>query len=123
VYLDVPDSYEALPIKVIAMCHHALIHDVDYMFLCDTDTYVVPGRLLESGFEQNHYTGYTTHRTWAQGGAGYWLDRTALMFVAAYEHPERHRSEDRMAGEILAEHGLYIANVTKRDTQAAGTDH
>jgi len=101
-YLPVPDDYDNLTLKTQAMCRWALDHDYTHLFKCDDDTYVHVERLLSSGFEQHKYSGYTLGRTWAQGGAGYWLDRECMELVADSRYkPPQHPAEDVMVGDTL----------------------
>jgi hypothetical protein len=90
------------------MCRWALDNDYTHLFKCDDDTFIHVDRLLTSGFEQHKYSGYTTGRTWAQGGAGHWLDRECMELVASsrYKQPQ-HPSEDVMVGDTLKTVHIY----------------
>lgn len=95
VALDAPDEYPFLPFKTHAIARWTLDAGYDFAFLCDTDTYVRPERLLASGFERHDYTGFFSydapdapkppgsHHAYASGGSGYWLSRRGLELVAA----------------------------------------
>lgn len=100
--------------KTEGIVEYALENGYDYVFKCDDDTYVRPGLLLVSGFEQHDYSGFTekhyTRETgwyrWAQGGAGYWLSRRAMEAIA--EHGLRTiPAEDFAVGHALAKHGIH----------------
>lgn len=92
--LECPDDYNGLPYKTKAICQWAWDRDYTHAFFCDTDTYVVPDRLLDSGFEQYDYVGhfngargipnaiYGSLYSWASGGSGYWLSQQAMKIVA-----------------------------------------
>lgn len=100
--------------KTEALAKYALENGYDFVFKCDDDTYVRTDLLLESGFEEHDYVGFTdTHYTrelgwyfWAQGGAGYWLSRKAMQIVAQnglHVIP----AEDFAVGNILAANGIH----------------
>lgn len=124
VYCDFPDGPKYKDSKCIfrtrvlnqkteALAHYALIHGYDYVFKCDDDTYIRPDLLLNSGFEQHDYSGFTEphyafgfgHYRWAQGGAGYWLSRRAMRIVD--EHGlHLVPAEDFAVGQLLARNGI-----------------
>lgn len=84
------DDYASLPFKTQSICRWALANAYDYIFKCDTDTYVHVPRLLASGYEQWDYSGYYrgNHEVpggYASGGSGYWLSRRAMEVVANTE--------------------------------------
>src|SRR5258708_1228755 len=56
--LPVPDDYKSLPYKTRAMAKWALEKGFDFVYKCDRDTYVVPRRLLNSGFSAHDYHGH-----------------------------------------------------------------
>jgi hypothetical protein len=122
VQLDCPDDYPSLPQKTRAICNFAVDTTYDYIFLCDTDTYLIPSKLLSCGFENYDYVGkidrpfgmtfpYITvsrdgaienHPSvypWASGGYGYFLSRKALG-VIAYMTPIGW-AEDFIVGNVL----------------------
>jgi hypothetical protein len=127
VWLDCADSYEELPFKTQGLLGWALEKGYDYVFKCDTDTYVCVPRLLTSGFWEHDYTGYferckscrpsaTGHcqclsgngerfYSYASGGAGYWLSaRAAAIVVGAKIIPDpliADREEQSTRGEDL----------------------
>ena len=90
IVLDCPDDYNGLPYKTKAICKWVWNHDYTHLFACDTDTFVMPERLLNSGFENYDYVGhfngprgipnvvYGKCYSWASGGSGYWLSRKAM---------------------------------------------
>ena len=93
VYLGCPDDYNGLPYKTKAICEWAWGRDYTHVYLCDSDTFVMPERLLNSGFENYDYVGhfngprgipnvvYGKCYSWASGGSGYWLSRKAMQIV------------------------------------------
>lgn len=108
--LGVADGYDDLPIKVQAICKWALQLDYDFLFKCDSDTYVWMNRLFTSGFEQHDYSGWTGGKVapkdeYASGGAGYWLSRRAMEIVANAELTD-DTCEDRWVGRVLFDAGI-----------------
>lgn len=118
VRLHCDDSYEALPYKTKAILQWFLAHAYDFIFLCDTDTYIAMPALCASGFEKYDYVGkfggdpgvpkaqdldtpQGTVQTWAwaSGGCGYWLSRRAAEFVV--EREPDHWAEDCWVGQVL----------------------
>src|ERR1700722_15841442 len=55
--LDCPDDYHSLPLKTREICKWAMGKKVDHLFICDTDSYVIPSKLLTCGYEQYDYAG------------------------------------------------------------------
>lgn len=100
VFLDVDDTYASLAFKTQAICRWAFDQGYDFLYKTDTDTLVVPMRLLASGFELHNYMGgrnsdftpeaYRQRKgshpgkriEFASGGSGYWLSRKAMEIVA-----------------------------------------
>ena len=85
IWLDVPDDYDSLPIKSLALIAWAYERDYEFIFKCDDDTYCRSERLLQSNFEAHDYSGFRKVSPWfggpiefAQGGAGYWLSCRAM---------------------------------------------
>ena len=97
--LDVSDSYEALPQKTRAICKWALKRGHLNVFFCDTDTYVCLPRLKPP---EHDYVGYKLpDKGYASGGAGYWLSRKAMEYVAQFEN-DMFDYEDEMVGAAMA---------------------
>jgi hypothetical protein len=119
--LAVPDDYLGLPHKSRALFKWALAKGYDYVFKCDTDTYVCPPRLLSSGFEQHDYSGFYRGQgpSYASGGA-YWLSRRAMhvltkraprMITDVGDATRRSRwGEDFQVGNALMGQGIYCHN-------------
>ena len=107
VLLPCPYDFKHLPFKVREICYWTLDCDYDYLFKVDTDTYVDIPRLLASGFEQHDYIGtpFTVgDLAYASGGAGYWVSRRAMCFLAtaAIATPW----DDIWVGQTLREYGI-----------------
>ncbi len=116
VMLDCPDDYQSLCLKTRAVMQWAVKHGYDWVYKCDDDTYVRPRLLMESGFEKHQYYGWTEGRArcsgsagirfeWAQGGAGYWVDKNCVSLLAKYMIEKEH-CEDIAAGMTLASFGI-----------------
>ncbi len=122
VRLDCGDAYLDLPAKTRSILKWSLEHDYDYIFLADTDTFVMPNRLLASGFERFDLVGlfngaigvpYATEAkywAWISGGNGYWLSRRAAEAIASAPVTDDW-AEDRITGQVL---GPYFKEQTMR---------
>jgi len=99
--LDVPDGYEGLCEKTVAMRKWSLERGYEFMFKADRDTYLSPKRLLASGFERFDYSGHFPMHPqpgylpadghalseycdprgvypYCSGGCGYWTSKRAM---------------------------------------------
>ncbi len=116
VHIKSADDYNALPYKTRDICRWANGKMVDYIFLCDTDTFLIPRKMLECGFELHDYAGKISQPVnkpfregqkeyhercypWASGGYGYFLSRKAFQEVA-FEHP-MSQCEDLWVGNVI----------------------
>lgn len=120
--LKCPDDYQSLPYKTRRICEWAGSKILTHVFLCDTDTFLVPRLMLTSGYQGFDYAGrfggnisepfkyHATDRTgqtqhfdkcypWASGGYGYFLSLNATREVA-YEYPMTW-AEDLWVGQVL----------------------
>lgn len=120
IQLAVQDDYNSLPYKVQGMAAYALANDFDFMYKCDRDTYVVPGRLRACGFERENYYGHfplhpvegpitsppdpAGHYVYASGGCGYILSRRAMEILVKTEITDW--AEDRWVGDTMAKNGI-----------------
>ena len=143
VYLGGPDDYHNLPTKTRKICAWATGKVCDYIFLCDTDTFVNVPKLLATPFAQADYAGKiskpigTTFRynavdrdgngevhercyPWASGGYGYFLSRKAFHEVM-YAFPDSW-AEDLWVGQVMG--GLAaVGEITIADLGIGHTDH
>jgi hypothetical protein len=103
-WVPVPDDYLSLPHKTKAIAQCSLIQGYDYLFKCDNDTFLVPKRLLQCGFEDFDYYGTPVNKIYLNGGPGYFLSKRAAEIVAASEVDEQ--AEDRWVGRMLGDRVL-----------------
>jgi len=88
VFLDVPDDYAGIPLKVRAICDWAVEHNYDQVSLCDDDVYVVPERYKTLPTEPFNYVGRfrppygTVYPPHFASGFFYTLSNRAAAFVA-----------------------------------------
>lgn len=113
--LAVPDDYEHLPHKTKGIANYVIDGGYDFLYKCDRDTYVVPNRLMKTGFENHQYFGHfpghpveVTHQFepneagnygYASGGCGYFLSRPSVYHVAKAEVTDW--AEDRWVGDTM----------------------
>lgn len=115
VFLDVDDSYEALPRKVQAAAKWALDNGYQHMFKVDDDVYVFPDRLLKSGYDKHDFIGSYRGPSgeypsgYPSGGPGYWLSARAMKVVADSK-PNGDWAEDRFVGNVLHAAGISCHN-------------
>ena len=120
-HLNCPDDYDGLPFKTREICKWVSGKMVDFVFLCDTDSYLIPRLMLQTGFEKYDYAGkidgdpkvpfkydavsrgrvdhIPNCYRWCSGGFGYFLSKRALTEVA-YAYPETW-AEDLFVGQVL----------------------
>lgn len=116
--LSCADDYLSLPHKTREILSWALDRDYDYIFLADTDTYIIPSRLWYTDWEKFDLTGLFNgvigkpnategkYWAWISGGNGYWLSSRAARIVR--DHPYTGDwAEDRITGQAL---GPYFQN-------------
>jgi hypothetical protein len=126
VHVKVADEYNALPYKTREICRWANGKMLDYVFLCDTDTFIrldtmlawyekiklnkydYAGKISQPANKPFRYehTGREGQKEyhercypWASGGFGYFLSRKAVQEVA-FEHP-MSQCEDLWVGQVI----------------------
>ena len=95
-------------------------HEYDFTFLCSTDTYLIPKKLMATGFEKHDYSGHFIPRDiplgakttddvyghkvylWAPIGLGFFLSKKASQIVLDNE-PDFWYSEVHV-GQVLGPH-------------------
>lgn len=118
--LDCPDDYQSLPHKVKAMTAYAVARGFEFLYKCDRDTYVVPGRLRALNFTPYDYYGHfplhpvdgpitsppdpAGHYVYASGGCGYILSRRAMDVLVQTEVTDW--AEDRWVGDTMAKNKI-----------------
>ncbi|WPX40675.1 hypothetical protein QET93_000980 [Akkermansia sp. N21116] len=106
--LDVPDTYGALPLKVLAFFRYALEHyDFDWLFKCDDDTYLDLSRLGDLPDDRYGIIGdlLLEERQAPSGGAGYMLSRRIVEKIVERKHIPLTGAEDLIFGKIALEVG------------------
>ena len=114
------DDLVALPLKVREMAQYTVRENYDFAYFCDVDTFVIPKRLMASGFENYDYFGRfmidgvpqliknfqdgrlgMLHDVWnyASGGVGYFLSRKAAELISTMVPV--HYAEDYSVGQVL----------------------
>lgn len=107
VFLDVPDDYHSLPLKVKHMHNWALSQGYTQVLKTDDDTVINPARLL-AAIPPQEYAGFlnaTPPKPWCSGFA-YWISERAMRFTAEAPIPEGEWAEDRWVGGVLYDHGI-----------------
>lgn len=128
VVVKAADDYNSLPFKTREICRWASGKKIDHVFLADNDTFLIPKKMLESGFDKADYAGRFNGNTttpllnyravgregqveylptcypWASGGYGYFLSQKSLSEIS-FEHPNIW-AEDLWVGQVL---GPFIA--------------
>jgi hypothetical protein len=106
-----PDGFKNLPMKMFNILKH--YEQEDYIFKCDTDTYVALDRLLAYPYKEHDYAGYEWKcfpHPYASGGAGYWLSNEAIKVLL--QHPPSADlsmpAEDYWVGQVLGEAGIRL---------------
>jgi hypothetical protein len=127
IVLHVKDNYESLPYKTREILKFFLLgaslKGWSHIFLCDTDSYICPERLLKTGFENydvagrfgNHLAVGTTfeHKDargnfikechpWPSGGVGYFLSCKAAQIVV--DTKPMSWAEDFYVGQATGPH-------------------
>jgi hypothetical protein len=109
VILDVPDDYMHVSYKFREACKWAWLRGYDYIFQAITDTFVVPSRLLASGFEHYDYVGTANAELTAVGGGpGFWLSRKAMQILISA--PVTHWCSDGWTGDVMSRNGIKLTH-------------
>lgn len=109
--LAAPDSYNGLPLKVLAFFRYALEHhDFDWLFKCDDDTYLDLSRLPELADDRYGLIGddLLARRSAPSGGAGYLLSRRIVEKLVSPAFADRvpgSGAEDLIFGKLAQEAG------------------
>lgn len=129
VIVDAPDDYDSLTLKTIEIVRFAYEGGYEFLFKVDTDSFLIPDKLMKCGFEQFDYYGLSrpTERIgqqffycardrdgidhplekcwpWCSGGYGYHLSRKAMEVILAAPKPTSKVMvwcEDLFVGQCL----------------------
>jgi hypothetical protein len=88
------------------MCWYAMKKLLDYVFICDVDTYVDVEMLYKYPIYQHNYIGHRCDEGHASGGNGYWLSSYACWLLAMEEPPLGYA--DMWVGKTLEKHGVKL---------------
>lgn len=104
---DVPRGLLNTSYKTQCMVKWALERGYEHVFFIPVDCYVCVPRLLVSGFEVEHYTGFKAYdEPHIGGGSGYWLSKRAMEAVAQFGvYPDY---EDRWVGAAVSSGGMAL---------------
>lgn len=128
IIVNAPDDYPGLPFKTREIIRYTIGRDYDFIFLCDTGSFLIPHHLMEYNFKNSDYLGYwglssgtfpytdgdSRYQTssfiskcypWASGG-GYSLSRRAMGLIAD-EEPNVF-SEDLWVAQVLAKNDILL---------------
>jgi hypothetical protein len=131
-HVEAPDDYAGLPQKTQEIARRA--QDYDFVFLCDTGSFVIPHHLQAFDFKDSDYIGYWGLKPepirfnegnrargcrpviipkcypWASGG-GYILSKKAAEIVASSKPVVW--AEDCSVGQVLAAQGIFLDDRAK----------
>lgn len=105
VHLNAPDDYDGLPFKTREILRRFLNLDYEFVFLCDTDSYIIPKKLFSCGYENYDIAGrfgnmpalgqqfnyrdargvYPNCHPWPSGGLGYFVSKKAAKVIVDIE--------------------------------------
>jgi len=108
--LNAPDGYMYLTHKVREAFRWALDRNFDYVFRCDTDTFVHVERLLKCGFEKFDYMGRGLGDPkisgYGYGGPGFFVSRRSCEILV--NCPITIVADDVWVGEMLRQNGIFL---------------
>ena len=142
IVLSVKDDYDALPEKSKAILNWSMERKYDYTVLADTDTFIIPKKLLALPFQQYDLAGrfgkvkpigetfrYVDGRNivydpcwpWPSGGCGYFVSAKGAKYIV--ETPYSGWAEDMQSGQILGplekQHLVKIGDLENLECHAA----
>jgi hypothetical protein len=113
VFLEVADNYDGLTHKMQGICRWALERGYEWLFKCDSDTFVYVDRLMRTDFRNCDQLGWSPrgdgilsndNGNYSTGGPGYWLSKRAM--EAIVHDTVSHYAEDLWVGSTIRKHGL-----------------
>jgi hypothetical protein len=144
VHLPVDDGYWELTPKTRGIAGYTVKEKYDFVYLCDTDTYLIVSKLLQTPFTEfdfsggvaagptyekifgKHYPRWVTDRggvadpfyIYLSGGVGFFLSKRAAQEVATT--PYHHHSEDVWVGQVV---GPFIEKGTLKGGVLSGVEY
>jgi hypothetical protein len=107
VFLDAPDDYSLIPVKMKGIFQWALDQGFNFAFKVDIDTLVNVQNLLDSGFDKHDYVGGLYSQgvatPFASGGSGFMLSEKAMRLVV--EEPVRDDGYDDVLVALAMKRG------------------
>jgi hypothetical protein len=116
IHVDAPDSYEGLSLKVKEILKWSIKEGYDYTYLCDTDTFCLPHRLIQVLLNSLSfdYGGWITpwEPFFAFGGVGYVVSKKFAQIIV--DSPVMDSLDDVSIGKLAQNTpGLITLNAVK----------
>lgn len=103
IFLDCPDDYQNLPVKVKATFRWCLENGYDFAGKLDDDVFVYIDKLLKE-FSPKDYQGYSNG--WFVSGAFYWISKRAMQYVVDEPWLPEQWAEDQYTGKTLGKYRI-----------------
>jgi hypothetical protein len=122
IYLECSDKYTHASYKIKEICSRCTD---EYLFLCQTDTYVVLSRLNKNLYDHesndHQYWGTSNYeRTAIGGGPGIWLRKDAYGLIAS--SPVTNWLYDGWIGDVMQRHNVALHHDEKYTNLDAGDE-
>lgn len=111
VFLDCPDDYKHLPVKVQNIFEWALQNGYEQVLKIDDDVFLYVDRLMDNlGIDD--YRGYEIEAVIGKyaSGTAYWISRRAMEIVANTQWNPADWAEDKFVGETLSRNGISLVH-------------
>jgi hypothetical protein len=110
VWLNCPDDYNSLPLKVKAIVQWALDNEYDHLVKCDDDVVLLPEPFLNSEFTEHDFVGntfYDENSVAVPLGFLYTLSQEAMKLIMDAPLP-RNNNDEHWVANILAQNGISL---------------